>query len=984
METLAIIGLIGNVVQFIDFSGKLIAKSTELYQSNEGAIAENIEAETATNHLMLLNNKIKDAAITTSDDALKRLCESCKSTADELLTALGKVKVSGKQKRRKSIRMALRSLWSEDKIREVEGRLARFREELNLHVTVDLREQVLRLEVDHTDRLKDLDSTTQGVLDAIAKQQDVFKAQHEQEPCPAVPRKSCWSVPLPRNHHFVGRSSQLHELEASLFGEKHCFKIAVIGLGGVGKTQIVLELVYRTREKRPECSVFWISATNMENVQQAYLRIAQQLRIPQSEDKKEDVSELVQHYLSQENAGQWLLVLDSADDLDMWLEKSDSSTKSTRLIDSLPRSDKGSIVFTSRSRKAASKFAHGNVIHVAEMDEEAATLVLRNSLVNREVLNDGPTVMQLLQLLTFLPLAIVQAAAYINENDMSLAEYVSLFDDREENIIEVLSEDFEDEGRYRDLKNPIATTWLISFEQIRVRDSLAVDYLSFMSCIDPKAVPQSLLPPAQTKKNAIDAIGTLRAYSFITKRPADQSFDLHRLVHLATRNWLRQNDTLAKWTGKAAARLVSVFPDASYGNRSLWRVYFPHARYVLASNPPEGIKDRLLEKFGLCLLHDGRYIEAEDIFLQLIGTRKSLLGQEHPSTLASMGNLASTFWSQERCKEAEELVVQVMEIQKRVLGHEHPSTLTNMANAALTFMNQGRLQEAKKLIVQAVETFERVFGREDPSTLTCISFLARIYSYQGQWQKAQELEMQVVEMRKKVFGQEHPDTLTSMADLASTYENQGRWKEAEELEVQVMEIRKKVLGQEHSDTLTSMANLASTYGNQGRWKEAEKLEVEVIDTQRRVLEQEHPDTLTSIANLTSMYRNQGRWKEAEELFIQMIETQKRVLGQEHPFTLNSMANLASTYRNQGRWKEAEQLCVQVMESRKRVLGQEHPDMLNSMAHLAATYKNQGRWKEAEELGERVMEIQKRLLRCEHPSTVTSMANLAGTYRGQGR
>jgi hypothetical protein len=150
----------------------------------------------------------------------------------------------------------------------------------------------------------------------------------------------------------------------------------------------------------------------------------------------------------------------------MWLNKTDSSPKSTRLIDSLPRSDKGSVIFTTRSRKAALKFARSNVIQVVEMDEEAATLVLRNSLIRKEVLNDGPAVVQLLKLLTFLLLAIVQAAAYINENDITLGEYASLFDDSEENIIEVLSEDFETEGRYRDLKNPIATTWLISFEKI--------------------------------------------------------------------------------------------------------------------------------------------------------------------------------------------------------------------------------------------------------------------------------------------------------------------------------------------------------------------------------------------------------------------------------------------------------------------------------------------------------------------------------------
>ncbi|KAF2798308.1 hypothetical protein K505DRAFT_110599, partial [Melanomma pulvis-pyrius CBS 109.77] len=497
--------------------------------------------------------------------------------------------------------------------------------------------------------------------------------QREQKPNLTVPRKPCWSVPLPRNNHFVSRGSQLHELESKLSGETHCSKVAVIGLGGVGKTQIVLELAYRTRDKLPECSIFWISATNMEKVQQAYLEIAQQLRIPGLEDKKEDVRKLVQHYLSQESAGQWLLVLDNADDLDMWLTKTGSNTQSTRLIDSLPRSNKGSVVFTTRSRKAASKFAHSNVIHVAEMDEEAATLVLRNSLVNKEVLNDSPAVVQLLRLLTFLPLAVVQAAAYINENDISIAEYVSLFDDREENIIEVLSEDFEDEGRYSDLKNAIATTWLISFEQIRLRDPLAADYLSFMSCIDPKAVPLSLLPPAQTKKREIDAIGTLSAYSFITKRPADQCFDLHRLVHLTTRNWLREQKLLSEWTAKTIARLAEVFPSSDNNNRILWRSYLPHVHYIQASDVfQNSIEEHidLIARLGMCLLSDGRLKEAEELQLQVVEIRKRVFGEEHPDTLIGKGNLALMYSKQGQWKEAEELGVQVLEIRKRVLGEE--------------------------------------------------------------------------------------------------------------------------------------------------------------------------------------------------------------------------------------------------------------------------------------------------------------------------
>ena len=139
METLAIIGLVGNIVQFVDFSGKLISKSTELYQSSEGALAENIDTETATNHLVWLNSKLQNAATTTGDSALESLCKSCGTAADELLAALDKVKVKGKQDKWKSIRKSLQSVWSKEKIEELERRLAGLKEELNLHVVVNLR-----------------------------------------------------------------------------------------------------------------------------------------------------------------------------------------------------------------------------------------------------------------------------------------------------------------------------------------------------------------------------------------------------------------------------------------------------------------------------------------------------------------------------------------------------------------------------------------------------------------------------------------------------------------------------------------------------------------------------------------------------------------------------------------------------------------------------------------------------------------------------
>ena len=104
--------------------------------------------------------------------------------------------------------------------------------------------------------------------------------------------------------------------------------------------------------------------------------------------------------------------------------------------------------------------------------------------------------------------------------------------------------------------------------------------------------------------------------------------------------------------------------------------------------------------------------------MQVMESSSRVLGREHPSTLTSMANLASTFWNQGRWKEAEELEVQVMETRKRVLGLEHPSTLTSMAKLASTYWNQGRWKEAEELQLRDMETSSRVLGVEHPDTLT--------------------------------------------------------------------------------------------------------------------------------------------------------------------------------------------------------------------------------------------------------------------------
>ena len=794
-------------------------------------------------------------------------------------------------------------------------------------------------------------------------------------------KQPVWMVPFRKNPQFVGREEEITKMEGWIMQQDGPGKVALCGLGGVGKTQIALEIAYCMRDREPDRSIFWVTCTSYENVEQGYMSIASKLGM--TGIKPAEVKEAVKAYLSQDSAGKWLLLFDNADDVEMWSK--DNKNESV-LTDFLPQSEQGHILFTTRSQKVAVKLASSYVITVTEPNTEVSVKLLHDALIRKDLLNDRNTVVAFLDQLAFLPLAITQAAAYINTNTISLCDYLLLIQDQEPHVIELLSEDFEDERRYKEIQNPVALTWFISFQQIQQSNELAAEYLSFMACINPRNIPQTLLPQPISTKQRIDAIGLLKGFSFVSEG-VDHALNLHRLVYIATRNWMRKNQKFSLQISKTADWLSKVFPNNYHTNRKVWREYLPHAFSLIAEadfQKEEKNYIELLSNIGRFLHNDGRWKEAEVLQIQVLQLRKQLLGPKHPDTLTSMNNLALIYQNQGRWKEAEELQIQVLQLHKLILGPEHPDTLASMNNLASIYEDQGQWKKAEELQIQVSQLCKLVLGPEHSDTLTSIDNLALIYQAQGQWEKAEELQIQVLQLRKLILGPEHPDTLTSMNNLASLYWNQGRRKEAEELQIQVSQLCKLVIGPEHPYTLTSMNNLASLYQDQGQWEKAEEVQIQVLQLRKKLLGPKHPGTLTSMNSLALTYRNQGRRKEAEELQIQVLQLRKLILGPDHPNTLASMNNLALIYQDQEQWRKAEEVQIQVLQLCKQVLGPEHPDTLASMNNLASTYQDQEQWRKAEVLQIQVLQLRKQVLGPEHPDTLASMKNLALVYQNQGQ
>ncbi|OGM47679.1 putative kinesin [Aspergillus bombycis] len=701
--------------------------------------------------------------------------------------------------------------------------------------------------------------------------------------------KAPWTVPFRRNPLFVSRSAEIARVDDILSNDSEFSQVAIVGLGGVGKTQIALEYAHILRERHADCAIFWIPATSIESMLEAYLQIARELQIPYVGNEINGIQTIVQHRLSQESSGKWLLVLDNADDTSFWADE----TKDTAGY-SLPKSKHGSILFTTRSHKTAVKLVGRNIVKVKAMNNTLAKNLLRNTLIDWSLLADERASAELLQKLTYLPLAIVQAAAFINKNQMTLSEYISLHDTTEESTIGMLSQDFEDEGRYEDGKNPIAATWLISFEQIQASDTLAAEYLSLMACVEPKNIPRIYLPLTHLAAESADALGTLKAFSFIASHENSQLLDIHRLVHLATRNWLRMQGTLTEWTDKALSRMNVLFPIPKDENRHMWRLLLPHARYILESlpwNSPTSAAIHLLHIFGYGALRDGRYEEARRAFNTVTDFNKRSLGIEHPVTLSTQADLANVYFRQGEWSKAEELSIQTLGSLKKVVGIESLVTLTSMSVLVSIYCVQERWAKAEKLEQETLKAYESVLGAEHPETLANKSSIARIYKGKGNWNKARKLDLQILKCHRTALGMDHPLTLTSTRLLAEDYVYLGLLRKAEALQKQATETSKRVLGAEHPDTIFATGTLASIYRDRGRLGDAEKLQIWVLKSSREVLGAEHPYTIWAMASLADTWRRMGRYTEATDLLEKCLQLEMKVLGAYYSDTLKQRRKL---------------------------------------------------------------------------------------------
>ncbi|MCJ1405920.1 hypothetical protein MMC11_009154, partial [Xylographa trunciseda] len=457
-EALAVVGLVSSIIQFVEFGSKVL---TRLYQYSGGIVEGPNVFRDVADRLPLMIDLVKKIQSqveygkvgNSSQQVFLPVIQSCSSQVMALDELLMKALPTPKDSSFKRGSKALLSIVRESEIEKIDAVL---KTNFSLLVQAGTYHSVANLE-------RSKSSPAQQTIH-VATQHRLhphLRSESTPEVSPAYPQSSpLFIVPFQRDHKFIPRRAIVDEMTRR-FGIQR--RVSIAGLGGVGKSQIAIEYCYLYKDAHPNAHVFWIYAGNATRFEQTYQEIARRLDLPDWDDPKVDTLQLVCEWLSDDHNGEWLMVVDNADDAATFYSskrllnsRRDESTKA--LARYLPQSSVGSMIITTRDKRVGEQLAgREKPIEVLPMTASDAEALLRSSLSQHEWSDTDATT--LLEELAYLPLAITQAAAFISENGLDISEYLELLCTGDSELKELLSEHLEDPRRDFDTENSVMRTW---------------------------------------------------------------------------------------------------------------------------------------------------------------------------------------------------------------------------------------------------------------------------------------------------------------------------------------------------------------------------------------------------------------------------------------------------------------------------------------------------------------------------------------------
>lgn len=604
------------------------------------------------------------------------------------------------------------------------------------------------------------------------------------------------------------------------------------------KTQIALDYAYRSKGLR---DVFWVHASSRDRFAEDYHRIAEEVGIPGVSENLADDKALarVRDWFQSAAGGDYLLVVDNADNL----------ADVTDILPFIPQGHRGVVLLTTRSHQVALRLKC-EPFRLGAMEPEEATALLTHHYAAADMTEqDRAALPALAQELEFLPLALVAATSFMHEAYTPPDDYLALLRTTRQNQQELLLSEFSDVHRQQAVSESVLSTYFITFRQVESQLSLTGDLLRLLACLDRHRIPEELLRVSGVNRGVDNpvsfrrAIGLLRGYSLLTETAEKNTYEVHRLVHLAIRAYLARvlaPEDRATYAIMALDAVDRCFPHETRKYRN-WPTYALYLAQALAVTSPEFLQavpaDKLNQEKVANVLYRiawyqsqmGWYDDAEAYTRRCFDLREAAaiteyayelpvsipsnnppIGEEAvavaraaiaatPSLpmLEAMELRAVVAHRKRNYTEALRLYERVLGGKNAALGKTHPETLDTLNNLGLLFAFTRRNAHALTILTSAYNSRKRVLGPDHEETLCAIHNIGLVYWGMRDHDMALKWYRRALEGRLRVLGVEHPEYLSTVNNIGLIHQAKSRYEEALECYKIALSGREKALGEDH-------------------------------------------------------------------------------------------------------------------------------------------------------------------------------------------
>lgn len=686
---------------------------------------------------------------------------------------------------------------------------------------------------------------------------------------------------------FVGREQFLKDLRTSLLKQTHTTAITqrpaatvTEGLGGLGKTHVAVEYADRHRDEYK--ALLFVSGDTPQRLQTSLAALCDvpglhlNDNLPPEEAARANIA---LHWLATHPG--WLLIVDNVD--------ADAAALALREHFNHLRS--GHVLITSRLHNWSNNVDPLDLSVLSQEDATDLLLQLTNK-HRRKAADDEAKVLTLAELMEGLPLALHQAAGYINEQGSTFAEYLAIYKDKAAELLNWSNDVIIPYERPdKSVPRPVLITWKTSFEQL---DDGARFWLLVFSHFAPDPIPEFLL---DDKPNTTDEVKTRHRtakkslsqagkFKLITRYDDPPRFKIHRLVQEVTRISASAEERAA-----AVALGIQLMDEGCPGDPQdvrtwkRWNPLQPHARAVCLHAPDEPAPGRLtwlLSCLSLLLNTKSLYTQAEPLTRRALQIDETSYGPDHPIVASRLNNLSTLLQDMNRLEEAEPVIRRALQIDEVSYGPDHPDVARDLNNLAQLLQDTNRLEEAESLMRRGLSIEEKIKGPMHPDVATQLNNLAQLLRDTNRVAEAEPLMARVVSIFETAFGKNHPDVAAALNNLATLLQDTNRLAEAEPVIRRALQIGKDSYGPDHTKVAGYLNNLAQLLKATNRLSEAEPLMRQALEIDEASYGPEHPNVARDLNNLALLLQETNRLAEAESLLRRAWGIVVRRLGLDHP------------------------------------------------------------------------------------------------------